>query len=196
MYPIPTSMAQPEQQIMKYITALISILLRRALTSAINGKASLSHTHNISEINNLTATLNLKLSTSVTTLGASGTSIHTVNGSSLGLKTLSNGTGIDVHEANGIITISNTAPNVDQIDDTQTTSTTAFSSQKTENTYFPISNVHGSFRTANNEVYNSVYVNTLQTTLNNSINQKLSTSVTTLGASGTVLYTVNGVLSD
>ena len=166
--------------------------LETALTSAINGKASLTHTHNISEINNLTTTLNLKLSTSVTTLGAGTTTLHTVNGAVLGIKTLSHGTGVNMNETNGLITISNTAPNVDQIDDTQTTSTTAFSSQKTENTYFPISNVHGSFRTANNEVYNSVYVNTLQTTLNNSINQKLSTSVTTLGASGTVLYTVNG----
>ena len=167
--------------------------LETSLTSAINGKASLSHTHNISEINNLTATLNLKLSTSVTTLGASGTSIHNVNGSTLGLKTFTNGTGIDVHEANGIITISNIAPNVDQIDDTQTTSTTAFSSQKTENTYFPISNVHGSIRSSNTECYGAVYINNLETTLNNSINQKLSTSVTTLGASGVVLYTVSNI---
>ena len=165
--------------------------LETALTSAINGKAALSHTHNISEINNLTATLNAKISTSVTTLGASGTSIHTVNGTVLGLKTFTNGTGINVNETNGIIQISNTALNVDQIDDTQTSSTTAFSSQKTENMYFPLSNVHGSFRTSNSEVYNSVYVNTLQTNLNNAITGKLSTSVTTLGASGTVLYTVN-----
>ena len=160
--------------------------LETSLTTAINQKAPINHTHVIGDITNLTSTLNSKLSNSVTQLGATGTTIHTVNGTVLGLKTFESGNAIDITESNGIITVTNTAPHIDQISDTQTTSNTTFSSQKITNDYFLKNNIFGSFRSSVDEVYNAPYINNISTAVNGKIG-----TVNSLGASGTVLFNLN-----
>ena len=125
-----TTQAWSSQQITDYaapISHTHQILEIVNLQTELNNKANISHTHTISEVNNLQNTLDLKLSTTVQDLGNLGESLFDVSNQTLQLRTLKEGTGIDVTESNGIVTITNTqTPGSGgvQIDDLTPTSTT------------------------------------------------------------------------
>ena len=70
--------------------------------------------------------LDTKMNESVTQLGATGASLHSVNNRTLSLKRIRQGTNISVTENAGEIIINNTSPNVVEVDDSQISSTTAY----------------------------------------------------------------------
>jgi len=134
-----------------------------------SGTALEFYTPGISDVTNLQSSLDGKLSTQVNTLGSGGTSLHIVSGQQLGLKRLNGGSNVTITENNGDIIISASGGSVTEVDDSQITSTTTYSSNKIVNDYFPLANLHGSFRSGSNEVYNAPYINT-------ELGNKLSTS--------------------